>query len=117
MCCLVLCAGIAAFTYVLWLPIVINGLLTGTALSGLSVAAKPAAHKAAGVMPVLLSTVPYAAGAITTVFLARSSQRRQELFWHTAVPLCLSGVAFLLFTPLTQVGGVGVSPYLERCEV
>jgi len=91
----------AAYTVIFWLPIVVNGLLHNDALSSLKVSS--AGHsRLQGVIPVLLAAIPYTCGAVLTWILAHSAQKRKELYFHVSIPFIISGIAFILFTPLTQ---------------
>ena len=59
---------------------------------------------AQGVLPILLAAIPYTVSAFVTWVVAHSSQKKKELYFHTSIPLFLSGVFFAIFAPLTQVG-------------
>lgn len=84
-----------AYTYIFWLPIIINALLKGTALTHAAATTKPGSVQ--GLLPVLLTSIPYTFGAITTWIAAHSSQKRGELFWHCSINLMLAGILFAIF--------------------
>jgi ACS family phthalate transporter-like MFS transporter len=47
------------------------------------------------------SMLPYAAAGIAMVFVGRSSDRRRERHWHTAVPALLAALAFFVLGRMT----------------
>jgi Na+-driven multidrug efflux pump len=81
---------------------IIQGLLTGTALTDKAAVGASARNS---LLAVGLSTVPFAIAALTLLVAAAHAQRRRELFCHAAVPLLISAVATALFPVLA-----GASP-------
>jgi hypothetical protein len=92
--------SVASHTYLAYTPIIVNNLLTGTALSNsASVAAAPGSHD---LRPIALTVVPYALAVVTSYLVAHNAQRRDEQFWHVAGALLAAGVVLALFSPLTK---------------
>jgi MFS family permease len=94
-----------------WLTIIINNMLSGTALTGStsSGAAPAAAAKAASAgkhvmaqstRAILLSGIPAFCASIAMLLTAWHADRVDEKNWHVAVPYLIGGVALTLFTPL-----------------
>jgi hypothetical protein len=82
MCVVGFMLATAAYTFLFFLPMIVEALLTGHSL-GLAAASRAAGKSSkAGLMPVLLTSVPYTVGAISTWLVAHSSERRRELYWH-----------------------------------
>lgn len=78
MCVVGFLLSVAAYTFIFFLPMIVGALLGGHSL-----AMVPAAKAGqASLLPVLLTSIPYTVGAITTWVVAHSSQKRQELYWH-----------------------------------
>lgn len=86
--------SMAAFTYIFWLPVIINALLNGTALSNAVASAKRGSFD---LLPVLLTIIPYFVAAFAAWGVAHSAQRRDELYFHSSTCLLLGGLFFLLF--------------------
>lgn len=111
-----------------WLPILINNMLSGTALSGsTSSGISASAAKGAGPSPqataaILLSGVPPVCGSVAMLIVAWHSDRVDEKNWHVAIPYVVSGVVLTLFTPfykLSFAGGFAVlviSLTLSNCS-
>ncbi|KAF6256298.1 major facilitator superfamily domain-containing protein, partial [Scenedesmus sp. NREL 46B-D3] len=93
-----------------WLTVIINNMLSGTALtnstsSGVSPAAAKAAAgakhaRAQSTHAILLSGIPAFCASIAMVLTAWHADRVDEKNWHVAVPYLIGGVALTLFTPL-----------------
>lgn len=93
-----------------WLTVIINNMLSGTALtnstsSGISAAAAKAAAgakhaHAQSTHAILLSGIPAFCASIAMVLTAWHADRVDEKNWHVAVPYLIGGVALTLFTPL-----------------
>jgi hypothetical protein len=94
-----------------WLTIIINNMLSGTALinSTSSGAAPAAAAKAAAAAKhantqstraILLSGIPAFCASIAMMLTAWHADRVNEKNWHVAVPYLIGGVALTLFTPM-----------------
>jgi hypothetical protein len=94
-----------------WLTIIINNMLSGTALinSSSSGAAPAAAAKAAAAAKhasaqstraILLSGIPAFCASIAMMLTAWHADRVNEKNWHVAVPYLIGGVALTLFTPM-----------------
>lgn len=96
-----------------WLTIIINNMLSGTALSNsTSSGASPAAAKAAAAAKhismqstraILLSGIPALCASVAMVITAWHADRVNEKNWHVAVPYLIGGIALTLFTPLYKV--------------
>lgn len=105
MCVVGFLLATAAYTFLFFLPMIVEALLSGHSL-GLAAASKAAGKGGrAGLLPVLLTSVPYTVGAISTWLVAHSSERRRELYWHCSLSLLLSGVFFAFF-PLMATASV-----------
>lgn len=92
--------GFVSSVFVFWAPLIVQGLLTGTALT--RDAAKGASAR--GSLPAVgLSTVPYVVGAVTVLLAAAHAQRRRELFLHGAAPLFIGGVITACFPLLARL--------------
>lgn len=90
-------------TYILWLPTIVDALLNGRALSSQTVNKAEPANKGLALLPIILTCVPYIAGAIASGLVAASSQRRKEAYYHTAVSMLCAGVFFNLFPVFTKL--------------
>ncbi|GAB3398980.1 MFS transporter [Schumannella luteola] len=69
---------VASYGLSFWLPTVVSGFGVSDAATG------------------WLSAIPYVCGAAALYLIPRSADRRQEYFWHIAVPLVVAGVAMAL---------------------
>jgi len=104
---LILCAiGImqsaATHTFILYLPTIIDALLSGRTTSpGATRAAAAVAGKAPprglSLLPVVLTSIPYAVGALAAWIVAISSQARREVYWHAAVSMIFAGSWYVAF--------------------
>eukprot|EP00878_Enallax_costatus_P009688 GHUV01010120.1.p1 GENE.GHUV01010120.1~~GHUV01010120.1.p1 ORF type:complete len:437 (+),score=77.59 GHUV01010120.1:96-1406(+) len=90
-------------TYILWLPTIIEALLHGRVLSSQAGEKPPPANKTLSLLPIILTCVPYLAGALAAGIVAASSQRRKEAYYHSALSMLSAGVFFVLFPVLAKV--------------
>jgi zinc transporter ZupT len=96
----------ASHTFILWLPTIIEALINGRALgaSKAPVAKGSAAAAAATsrdkmrsvILPVILAAIPYTVGAVAAWFVATSSQKRKEVYYHAAFSMFAAGIFFIL---------------------
>jgi hypothetical protein len=103
----------ASHTFILWLPTIIEALINGRALGkGKAPVAKGAVAAAAAashdkmrtvILPVILAAVPYTVGAVTAWFVAASSQKRKEIYFHAAGSMFAAGTFFILVSKLLSV--------------
>lgn len=99
MCALGVLLASASNTYVFFLPMIINALITGrsTPMPG------GAGKSTSKLLPVILTCIPYTLAAVSCWGIAHSSQKRKELYFHTALPAIVGGVFFVLFPFLSRV--------------
>lgn len=93
-----------------WLPILINNMLSGTALSGSTSSGMSAVAAKAGsqaTKAILLSGIPPICGSVAMLVTAWHSDRVNEKNWHVAVPYVISGVVLTLFTPFYKLSFAG----------
>jgi MFS family permease len=79
---------IGVYTVNLWMPLILNSFLHGSAAASSTLSAADASHIAK------YSTIPYLAAAIFTVVVGWSSDRTGERRWHVAGCLILSAIGF-----------------------
>jgi MFS family permease len=53
-------------------------------------------------LPIILTCIPYTAGAVFSWIVAHHSQRRKELWWHVTICLGSAGIAFFLFPVMAR---------------
>eukprot|EP00878_Enallax_costatus_P032050 GHUV01035143.1.p1 GENE.GHUV01035143.1~~GHUV01035143.1.p1 ORF type:complete len:433 (+),score=47.34 GHUV01035143.1:803-2101(+) len=111
-----------------WLPVLINNMLSGTALSGSTssgmsaAAAKGAASSQQTREAILLSGIPPICGSVAMLVVAWHSDRVNEKNWHVAIPYVISGIVLTLFTPFYKISFAGgfavlvISLTLSNCS-
>jgi type IV secretory pathway VirB6-like protein len=90
--------SMAAYSFLFFSAILVGALLKGKA--GLTNVAVAAAAGSMELKPVLLLAIPSAVAAIVAFLVAAHSQKRDEVYWHSSIPLLVSGVVFIIFPPL-----------------
>lgn len=68
----------------LWLPTIVSNFGTGNTMTG------------------VITAIPYVFVVLALWYWPRRSQRKQELYWHMAIPPLLGAVAFLLIGTTTN---------------
>jgi Na+/melibiose symporter-like transporter len=48
------------------------------------------------ILPVILAAIPYTVGAFAAWFVAASSQKRKEVYYHAAFSMFAAGIFFIL---------------------
>lgn len=101
-CCFI-AGGLGYFSIFTWLPILVQNMLSGTALvnstsSGLRPGSSGAPTKA-----ILLTAIPSLTAAVTMVIVAWHSDRVNEKAFHVAVPYLLGGIFLCCYTPMASV--------------
>lgn len=87
--------NMVAHAFLFFSTIIVAALLKGKA--GLTNVATSAAAGAMELKPVLLLSIPSAVAAVFAFVIAVHSQRRNEVFWHSSVPLIIAGAVFMAF--------------------
>lgn len=93
--------NMVAHAFLFFSSIIVAALLKGKA--GLANVATSAAAGSMELKPILLLSIPSAAAAVLAFVVAVHSQRRDEVFWHSSLPLILAGGVFMAFPPLGAV--------------
>lgn len=81
--------------------IIVSALLKGKA--GLTNVSAAAAAGSMELKPVLLLSIPSAVAAVLAIAVAVHSQKRDEVYWHSSIPLIIAGTLLMVFPPLGQV--------------
>lgn len=90
--------SMAAYSFLFFSAIIVASLLKGKA--GLTNVAVAAAAGSMELKPVLLLAIPSATAALVAIAVAVHSQRRDEVYWHSSIPLIVAGIVFMIFPPL-----------------
>jgi hypothetical protein len=90
---------LSSYTFIFWLPVIINALLNGTTFAQASVAAQ---QGSLGLKPVLLTSVPYAVASVVCWIVAHITQKRQALYIPVSVLMFVGGGAIGLFSGIAQ---------------
>lgn len=116
--CLSLPAGMSVMALMLWLPVMVNSLISGgdpTQLQALTAAhavphpptaahaggssgsSSPGSGNSTGTLAVLLTAIPFTCAAVLTTALGALAQRTGHPLCYNFVPNLIGGVAFLAF--------------------
>lgn len=93
--------NMAAHAFLFFSAIIVSALLKGKA--GLTNVATAAAAGSLELKPVLLLSIPSALAAVLAFVVAVHSQRRDEVFLHSSIPLMIAGAVYMAFPPLGAV--------------
>lgn len=93
--------SMAAYAFLFFSAILVAALLKGKA--GLTNVAAAAAVGSMELKPILLLCIPSFIAGVAAFAVAAHSQRRDEVYWHSSIPLIIAGVLFMAFPPLGQV--------------
>jgi hypothetical protein len=96
--------SIATATFVLYTPIILKNLISGTAFG--SAATVQAAKGSKDLRPIALSIAPFTIALVLSYVVAHSSQRHNEQLLHNFCCLLFAGIAMALFTPLAMASVV-----------
>jgi MFS family permease len=95
--------GLGFFSLYTWLPVVVQNMLSGTALvNSTSSGLKPGSVDKVPIRAILLTGIPSLTAAFAMVLVAWHSDRVNEKALHVAVPYILGGVALLCYTPMAS---------------
>lgn len=97
--------NMAAHAFLFFSAIIVAALLKGKA--GLTNISPAAAAGSMELKPILLLCIPSAIAGVFAILVAMHSQRRDEIYWHTSVPLVVAGAVFMAFPFLGQVSVAG----------
>jgi hypothetical protein len=90
--------AMAGYAFGFFSAIIVASLLRGKA--GLTNVAVAAAAGSMELKPVLLLVIPSAMAALVAIAVAVHSQKRDEVYWHSSIPLIVAGITFMIFPPL-----------------
>jgi hypothetical protein len=93
--------NMAAHAFLFFSAIIVAALLKGKA--GLTNVAAAAAAGSMELKPILLLSIPSAVAAVLAFAVAVHSQKRDEVYWHSGIPLAIAGALLMVFPPLGQV--------------
>lgn len=100
--------GLGFFSLYTWLPVVVQNMLSGTALvNSTSSGLRPGSSGQTPTKAILLTGIPSLTAAVAMVAVAWHSDRVNEKALHVAVPYLLGGLFLLCYTPMasTFAGG------------
>lgn len=100
--------GLGFFSLYTWLPVVVQNMLSGTALvNSTSSGLRPGVSGQTPTKAILLTGIPSLTAAFAMVAVAWHSDRVNEKALHVAVPYLLGGLFLLCYTPMasTFAGG------------
>lgn len=100
--------GLGFFSLYTWLPVVVQNMLSGTALvNSTSSGLRPGSSGQTPTKAILLTGIPSLTAAFAMVAVAWHSDRVNEKALHVAVPYLLGGLFLLCYTPMasTFAGG------------
>jgi len=96
--------GIGFFGLFSWLPILVQNMLSGTALSNsTSSGLRPGSDGRTPTKAILLTAIPSLTAAVAMVTVAWHSDRVNEKALHVAVPYILGGVILVCYTPMASL--------------
>eukprot|EP00775_Hariotina_reticulata_P012666 gene12666-12793_t len=90
---------LASYTFIFWLPVIINALLNGTAFAKATAAAQ---QGSLDLKPVLLTSVPYAVASVVCWVVSHLTQQKQALYIPISVLMFVGGGAIGLFSGVGQ---------------
>lgn len=96
--------GLGFFSLYTWLPVVVQNMLSGTALANsTSSGLQPGSDGKAPTRAILLTGIPSLTAAVVMVLVAWHSDRVNEKSLHVAVPYLLGGLFLLCYTPMASL--------------
>jgi MFS family permease len=96
--------GLGFFSLYTWLPVVVQNMLSGTALvNSTSSGLRPGSDGRTPTKAILLTGIPSLTAAVAMVAVAWHSDRVNEKALHVAAPYLLGGLFLLCYTPMASL--------------